>query len=1004
MIQSKTILNAIPKALQTTDIPELGKKHQGKVRDFYILSDKRVTITTDRQSAFDLNLGIVPFKGAVLNQLAAFWFEKTKHIVPNHLISIPDPNVLISKNCEPIPVEMVVRGYLSGVANTSIWYSYEKGEREMYGMTFPDGMHKNQKLPTNIITPTTHPEVGSGKHDERLTREEIIKRKIVDKKLYEQMEKVALELFAFGQKWCEKHGLILVDTKYEFGLYEGKLMLIDEIHTPDSSRFWIAKTYKERLAKGLEPENFDKEFIRLWYTTRVNPYKDKVPPMSKELIIQASQRYIKTYEMLTDKKFSAFEYPIEERIKKNVKKIEGVNLFHIEGVNLDQKHTTIDKLKICKQTRKIAADSLYTVLKKLLYSNKPISEVMLRNAWLKEMQKNKNIFPEGWYQPPPYGIIILFADDQKIERINYKSARPEDKWSRDDIFLDSKNGLIYCYASPVDKETGVIGDFGITLYFGKNLEIKNLLKKCLELDKELFAYVNVGMTLGDLSTKAEELMKKDGMGTDATPITDLGELVIGHTIPNAYENWNSEEKLLIKDREKNWLAIRDIISHRRINIKKNESFIIKKDDAVTIEPRPKIIDRPYLPTALSYHTIALFKKDGSKELLTGFDELFTLAGMSYMIKPMKQQKQKITYSQTGVDYNAMDPIKIFAQLQAKSTAKSLKRFGMSEVTSSRGESAYIWEEKDSFRAFVIEGLGTKNLVADEVRKFSGKTHYDTIAQDTVAMIINDLIVLGADPQVITAYFAVGDSSWFTDKKRSQDLVEGWAAACKKAGAVWGGGETPTLKGVIESSAIDLAGSAVGIIEPKERLTSGERITTGDAIILIASSGIHANGITLTRTIAEQLPQGYKTKLTDGKTFGESILVPTYIYAELVRKLFAAEINIHYMVNITGHGWRKLMRAKQNFTYVITNVPPIPPIFSFIQEQSGNDDKEMYGNFNMGAGFAIFIPQKDIKKTVQTAKKLKLSAYHAGFVKKGERQVIINPKNITFKGDTLKVRE
>jgi phosphoribosylaminoimidazole-succinocarboxamide synthase len=320
MVDTNTILAALPKTLQTIDLPQLGKKNQGKVRDFYILKDKRITITTDRQSAFDIILGQIPFKGAVLNQLAAFWFEKTKHIIPNHMLLIPDPNVLVSKNCQPIPVEMVVRGYLSGVANTSVWYAYEKGERTIYGIKFPDGMHKNQKLHDPILTPTTHPEAGSKKHDERLTRDQIINKKIVEKKLYEQMEKVALELFTFGQKWCEKHGLILVDTKYEFGLYNGELTLIDEIYTPDSSRFWTTKTYENRIRKGLEPENFDKEFIRLWYTERVNPYKDKIPPMSQELIVQAAQRYIKTYEMLTEKTFKPFTYPIEDRIKQNLKK------------------------------------------------------------------------------------------------------------------------------------------------------------------------------------------------------------------------------------------------------------------------------------------------------------------------------------------------------------------------------------------------------------------------------------------------------------------------------------------------------------------------------------------------------------------------------------------------------------------------------------------------------------------------------------------------------------
>ena len=355
MIQSITILNALPKALQTIDLPELGEKNQGKVRDFYLLPDKRITITTDRQSAFDVILGQIPFKGAVLNQLAAFWFEKTTHIIPNHMIAIPDPNVLVSKNCQPIPVEMVVRGYLSGVTKTSIWYSYKKGERKIYGIHFPDGMKKNQKLPHPIITPTTHPLPGSTKHDERLTRDEIIKQKIVDPKIYKQMEEASLALFDFGSKWCKKHGLILVDTKYEFGIYDGKLMLMDEIHTPDSSRFWIAKTYIERIKQGKEPENFDKEFIRLWYTKKVNPYKDKIPPMSEELIIQAAKRYIKTYEMLTEKKFQAFKYPIEERIKKNLKPYfnfsilknrkrllsKQINIGKIKRISLNEKMKTI---------------------------------------------------------------------------------------------------------------------------------------------------------------------------------------------------------------------------------------------------------------------------------------------------------------------------------------------------------------------------------------------------------------------------------------------------------------------------------------------------------------------------------------------------------------------------------------------------------------------------------------------------------------------------------------
>ncbi len=298
----------------------MGKKLQGKVRDIYFKDKKRILITTDRQSAFDVILGCIPFKGAVLNQLSAFWFKKTKYIVDNHLLDVPDPNVSVTKNCEPIQVEMIVRGYISGVTKTSIWYSYERGERLIYGLKFPDGLKKNQKLPKPILTPTTHPLVGATGHDERLTREQIIVKKIVSKKLYEQMEKTALALFNYGTKLCFSKGLILVDTKYEFGIHNGKLTLIDEIHTPDSSRFWIAKTYEERFKKGLEPENFDKEFLRLWYVKRGYRGDGLPPPMAKELIVAVAKRYIGVYEKLTGKKFKAFEYPIEERIKKNLKK------------------------------------------------------------------------------------------------------------------------------------------------------------------------------------------------------------------------------------------------------------------------------------------------------------------------------------------------------------------------------------------------------------------------------------------------------------------------------------------------------------------------------------------------------------------------------------------------------------------------------------------------------------------------------------------------------------
>ncbi len=318
--ETDKIVRAIPHVLKSIDVPGLGKKSQGKVRDIYFKNDKRILITTDRQSAFDVILGHIPFKGAVLNRLSEFWFKQTKHIVQNHMISVPDDNVMITHNCKPTSVEMIVRGYMTGVTKTSIWYSYEKGERTIYGLKFPEGLKKNQKLPKPVLTPTTHPEVGSGLHDERLTREQIIDNKIIDEKIYKQMEKAALDLFDFGSKWCKKHGLILVDTKYEFGIKNGKLMLIDEIHTPDSSRFWIADTYEERINNGQEPENFDKEFLRLRYANELNYRGDGAPPkMPEDLIIDLAKRYIQVYEKITGETFEMFDYPIEERIKKNLK-------------------------------------------------------------------------------------------------------------------------------------------------------------------------------------------------------------------------------------------------------------------------------------------------------------------------------------------------------------------------------------------------------------------------------------------------------------------------------------------------------------------------------------------------------------------------------------------------------------------------------------------------------------------------------------------------------------
>ncbi|MBU1323449.1 phosphoribosylaminoimidazolesuccinocarboxamide synthase [Patescibacteria group bacterium] len=304
--------------LKEINLTGLGKRYQGKVRDYYVLDNKRILITTDRISAFDRVLGVIEDKGRVLNQLALYWFEKTKDIAANHLLAAPDPNVTIAKNCQAYPIEMVVRGYISGVTKTSLWYNYEQGQRQIYGLKFPNGLTKNQKLPQPIITPTTRG-TGAGGHDEKISREEIIKRKIVPVKVYQQMEQAALALFKRGTEICDKAGLILVDTKYEFGDYQGELTLIDEIHTPDSSRFWIKKTYEGRLKKGLEPENFDKEFFRLWYNQRHYYGDGRTPVMPASFRKKVSRRYQAIYSKITGKKLIKYKGNMSARIKKNLK-------------------------------------------------------------------------------------------------------------------------------------------------------------------------------------------------------------------------------------------------------------------------------------------------------------------------------------------------------------------------------------------------------------------------------------------------------------------------------------------------------------------------------------------------------------------------------------------------------------------------------------------------------------------------------------------------------------
>jgi phosphoribosylaminoimidazole-succinocarboxamide synthase len=302
--------------LKETNFKNLGERTQGKVRDIYVQKERLIIVTTDRHSSFDRIIAHVPNKGAVLNLTSAFWFEQTKNIVPNHLIEIPDPNVVVAKRAKPFLVEVVVRGYLTGVTDTSIWTNYQKGKRDFGGITLPDGLKKNTPLPRAIITPTT-----KAGHDENLTLDEIVPRGLATEAEWAEMQRAALELFAFGQKHAASKGFILVDTKYEFGLHDGKVILIDEVHTPDNSRYWLTDSYAERLAKGEEPMAFDKEFLRIWFKQNCDPYKDAVlPEAPEEMVMELSRRYIDIYEKLSGKKFVKGEGDLAARIESNLEK------------------------------------------------------------------------------------------------------------------------------------------------------------------------------------------------------------------------------------------------------------------------------------------------------------------------------------------------------------------------------------------------------------------------------------------------------------------------------------------------------------------------------------------------------------------------------------------------------------------------------------------------------------------------------------------------------------
>ncbi|KAG6598714.1 Phosphoribosylaminoimidazole-succinocarboxamide synthase, chloroplastic, partial [Cucurbita argyrosperma subsp. sororia] len=315
----KSLFNCLSETNLHLTVPGIKSKTRGKVRDIYDYGDYLILVTTDRQSAFDRVLASIPFKGQVLNETSLWWFDRTQHITSNAVVSVPDKNVTIAKKCSVFPVEFVVRGFVTGSTDTSLWTVYKNGVRNYCGNVLPDGLVKNQKLSSHILTPTTKADT----HDVPVTPDEIIERGLMSRADYEEASRKALSLFEYGQKVALEHGMILVDTKYEFGKGEdGSILLIDEVHTPDSSRYWIAQSYEERFQNGLEPENVDKEFLRLWFKDNCNPYEDEVlPDAPEELVRELSWRYIFLYETITKSKFEVplLEEPLHDRISRNVK-------------------------------------------------------------------------------------------------------------------------------------------------------------------------------------------------------------------------------------------------------------------------------------------------------------------------------------------------------------------------------------------------------------------------------------------------------------------------------------------------------------------------------------------------------------------------------------------------------------------------------------------------------------------------------------------------------------
>jgi phosphoribosylformylglycinamidine cyclo-ligase len=362
------------------------------------------------------------------------------------------------------------------------------------------------------------------------------------------------------------------------------------------------------------------------------------------------------------------------------------------------------------------------------------------------------------------------------------------------------------------------------------------------------------------------------------------------------------------------------------------------------------------------------------------------------------------YRQAGVDYDALDAAKRSAMARALATSPLLAARGARALDASRGEPAFAFELGGRALAFVVEGLGTKSVIARQVLERHDEDRFADVAYDTVAAIVGDLCCVGALPLVVNAYFATGSSEWYAQPRRAASLLAGWQRACVDAGCAWGGGESPSLAGLVGEADVELAGAAVGAVPEGRAPILGEALAPGDEIVLVASSGLHANGASLARLLAERLPDGYATELASGRTFGQALLDPSVMYAGLVAALLESDVPVSYLSHITGHGLLKLMRRPQPLTYRIAELPAVPEVLAFMAARLPIDDRAAYSTLNMGAGYAVYCGSGSGVRAVELARGLGLAAHVAGTVEEGPRRVVLEPLGVEYAGEELEFTE